>query len=51
MSDNLVWGVATIDEEKAIKVTNEKRGILVANNLWGNRNKTVEFLGVDINKT
>lgn len=32
---NLLWGVATTDKRKAIKVTNEKRVWILANNLWG----------------
>jgi len=32
---NLLWGVATTDKRKAIKVTNEKRAWFLANNLWG----------------
>jgi len=29
------WGVETDDVKKAIKVANEKRAIILANNLWG----------------
>jgi len=32
---NLMWSTYGKDEERAIKVTNEKRAQLIANNLWG----------------
>ena len=32
---NLLWSIYGKDEERAIKVTNEKRAQLIANNLWG----------------
>lgn len=35
---NLVWGVATFDLERAIKVVNEKRTQILALNLWGKQN-------------
>lgn len=36
----LIWGVDTDDEERAIKVVNEKRALLVASGLWGNTEMT-----------
>jgi len=32
---NLMWSIYGKDEKRAIKVTNEKRAQLIANNLWG----------------
>ena len=35
VSDNLVWAVATDDEEHAVKVVNEKRTQILASDTWG----------------
>jgi hypothetical protein len=43
--DYIIWGVVTDDEERAIKVVNEKRTWLMANLLWGkSNNKIIEAL-------
>jgi len=41
----ITWGVDTGDEQKAIKVTNEKRAMLIANDAWLNYDKTYALLG------
>jgi hypothetical protein len=33
--NNLLWSIYGRDEQRAIKVANEKRAQLIANNLWG----------------
>ena len=40
---SLVWEVDTDSKERAIKVVNEKRAIILANNLWDKTNETREF--------
>jgi len=45
MRGNLVWRVKTRDARKAIKVTNEKRSIILAHNLWGKTEKVRELFG------
>jgi len=41
---NFVYSVVTDDEKIAIKVTNEKRAIILANDAWLNEPKTRELL-------
>lgn len=37
------WGVVTDDEKRAIKVANESRTIILANNLWNREEETKSF--------
>ena len=39
-AEALIWRVKTNDREQAIKVVGEKRAIILANNLWGDEEKT-----------
>lgn len=41
---SLVWSVATTEEERAIKVVNEKRGQLIAMGVWGDNKATKKLL-------
>lgn len=44
---NLVWNVNTDNDEKAVKVVNEKRIQILAKDIWGNHDKVNEmFKGV-----
>jgi hypothetical protein len=40
------WGVVTDDEKRAIKVANEKRAIILANNLWGKEDEVKRLFSV-----
>jgi len=40
------WGVETDDVKKAIKVANEKRAIILANNLWGKEDEVKRLFSV-----
>ena len=37
----LIWVVPTTDKERAIKVANEKRAIILANEAWGDHEATL----------
>ena len=41
----LVWNVQTDDPERAVKVVNEKRAMLIAADVWGDNDKTKGLLG------
>jgi len=43
----LLWKVATEDKERAIKVVNEKRAQIIANNLWGDNEAVKAWFGGD----
>jgi len=40
----LIWVVPTTDKERAIKVANEKRAIILANEAWGDHEATLALL-------
>lgn len=42
----LAWTVQTDDIERAVKVVNEKRAMLMAAGVWGDTTKTRELLGI-----
>jgi len=42
--NHLCWVVATDDEKRAIKVTNEKRTIILALNIWGDYDKVKQMV-------
>jgi hypothetical protein len=44
---DLVWTVQTDDPERAVKVVNEKRAMIVAADVWGKEAKTRELLGIE----
>lgn len=43
----LLWTVQTDDAERAIKVANEKRAMLVAAGVWENTQETKRLLGIE----
>jgi hypothetical protein len=42
--NNLVWYVRTRDKERAVKVVNEKRVIILAHDLWSREMRRVSFV-------
>jgi len=48
--DAINWNEPTINKMQAVKAVNEKRAIILANNIWGDTEKVKEMFGPRVEK-